>query len=316
MGWSGLAVILAALAGPPGFTQEPGKTITNSIGMRLTLIPAGEFLMGAPDDDKEALPRERPQHRVRITQPFYLGVTEVTRGQFRRFVDETGYRTEAEKDGKGGWGSSEEARKRAGGRQPKFEQSPRYTWQDPSFEQTDEHPVVNVSWNDAVAFAAWLSRKEGKTYRLPTEAEWEYACRAGTTTRYYCGDDPEGLPAVGNIADGTAKAKYPDWPGTTAARDGYLDTAPVGKFQPNRFGLYDMHGNVFEWCSDGFADDYYKRSPVDDPPGATGAPMRVMRGAAWAIEPPHCRSAWRSRHEPEFRFNTVGFRLARVQSPR
>ena len=90
MGWSGLAVILAALAGSHGFAQEPSKTITNSIGMRLTLIPAGEFLMGAPDDDKEALPRERPQHRVRITQPFYLGVTEVTRGQFRRFVDEAG----------------------------------------------------------------------------------------------------------------------------------------------------------------------------------------------------------------------------------
>ena len=103
MGWSGLAVILAALAGSAGFTQEPGKTITNSIGMRLTLIPAGEFLMGSRDDDKEAFAQEKPQHRVRITQPFYLGVTEVTRGQFRRFVDETDYQTDAEKDGKGGW---------------------------------------------------------------------------------------------------------------------------------------------------------------------------------------------------------------------
>jgi formylglycine-generating enzyme required for sulfatase activity len=316
MGWSGLAVILAALVGAPGFAQEPGKTITNSIGMRLTLIPAGEFLMGSPDDEKEARDREKPQHRVRITQPFYLGVTEVTRGQFRRFVDETDYQTEAEKDGKGGWGWSEEAKKRAGPRQPRFEQNPRYTWQNPGFEQTDEHPVVNVSWNDAVAFAAWLSRKEGKTYRLPTEAEWEYACRAGTTTRYSCGDDPEGLAAVGNIADGTVKAKYPDWPGTIAARDGYIYTAPAGKFQPNRFGLYDMHGNVFEWCSDGFADEYYKQSPVDDPPGAAGAALRVLRGGGWALEPPGCRSAWRSRHEPEFRSSTVGFRLARVQSPR
>ena len=114
---------------------------------------------------------------MRITRPFYLGVTEVTRGQFRRFVDDAGYQTEAEKDGKGGCGWNEETKK--------FEQNPRYTWQNPGFEQTDEHPVVNVSWNDAQAFIGWLSRKEGKTYRLPTEAEWEYACRAGTTTRYF-----------------------------------------------------------------------------------------------------------------------------------
>jgi formylglycine-generating enzyme required for sulfatase activity len=245
---------------------------------------------------------------VRITQPFYLGVTEVTRGQFRRFVDETDYQTDAEKDGKGGWGWNEEAKK--------FEQNPRYTRQNPGFEQTDEHPVVNVSWNDAVAFAAWLSRKEGKTDRLPTESEWEYACRAGTTTRYSCGDDPEGLAAVGNIADGTGKAKYPDWTGAIAARDGYIYTAPVGQFQPNRFGLYDMHGNVFEWCSDAGADEYYKQSPVDDPPGAAGAALRVLRGGGWILEPPYCRSAFRSRHAPEFRFSTLGFRLARVQSPR
>ena len=146
------------------------------------------------------------------------------------FVDETGYQTEAEKDGKGGWGWNEETRD--------LEQNPRYTWRSPGFEQTDEHPVVNVSWNDALAFIAWLTRKEGRSYRLPTEAEWEYACRAGTTTRYSCGDDPESLAAVGNIADGTLKARYPEL-GTIRARDGYIYTAPVGRFQPNAFGLYD-----------------------------------------------------------------------------
>ena len=114
--------------------------------------------MGSPEDDKDAQDNEKPQHRVRITRPFYLGVHEVTRGQFRRFVDEAGYQTEAEKDGKGGYGWNEDAKK--------FEQNPSYTWRKPGFEQTDEHPVVNVSWNDAVAFAEWLSRKEGKTYRL------------------------------------------------------------------------------------------------------------------------------------------------------
>ena len=175
--------------------------------------------------------------------------------------------------------------------------------------------MVNVSWNDAVAFADWLSRKEGVTYRLPTEAEWEYACRAGTTTRYSSGDDPEGLAAVANIADGTAKAKYPDWT-TIAAQDGFVYTAPVGRYNPNAWGLFDMHGNVWEWCSDGYAADYYKRSPVDDPPGPDGASYRVIRGGGWNIEPRYARSANRDGSAPGDRDSDLGFRLARVQSVR
>ena len=143
--------------------------------MKLVLIPAGEFLMGSPDSDKDAEDDEKPQHRVRITRPFYLGAHEVTRGQFRRFVDETGYRTEAEKNDAGGLGYDAQSKK--------LKQDRKFNWLNPGFEQTDEHPVVNVSWNDSVAFAEWLSRKEGRTYRLPTEAEWEYACRAGTKTQ-------------------------------------------------------------------------------------------------------------------------------------
>ena len=178
--------------------------------MRLALIPAGEFLMGSDESDTDAYDDEfvdkaagkMQKHRVRITRPFYLGVTEVTRGQFRRFVDEAGYQTEAEKRARGAMVGTR--RRRSSSRIPKF------TWQNAGFEQTDDHPVVNVSWNDAQAFVAWLSRKEGKTYRLPTEAEWEYACRAGTTTRYFFGDDPEGMAAFGNIADGTSKEKYPN----------------------------------------------------------------------------------------------------------
>ena len=117
--------------------------------------------------------------------------------------------------------------------------------------------MVNVSWNDAVAFCKWLSKKEGKTYRLPTEAEWEYACRAGTTTRYYSGDDPETLAKVGNVADAAFKAKFPDWEYTIKANDGYVFTAPVGKFKPNAFGLYDMHGNAWQWCADWYGEEYY-----------------------------------------------------------
>jgi formylglycine-generating enzyme required for sulfatase activity len=291
-------------------SPPPPREWTNSIGIKFVLIPAGTFYMGSPESDTQAGPDEKPQHQVRITQPFYLGVHEVTRGQFRRFVDEAGYQTQAEKDGKGGLGWNEDAKKP--------EKNPRYTWQNPGFEQTDDHPVVNVSWNDAVAFATWLSRKEGNTYRLPTEAEWEYACRAGTKTHYSCGDDPEGLAAVGNIADGTSKAKYPDraWAIGIAARDGYIHTAPVGRFQPNQFGLYDMHGNVWEWCSDGYAADYYWQSPGDDPQGAAGAAPRVHRGGSWSSNTRDCRSAYRDKIAPGYRSSGVGFRLARVQSSR
>jgi formylglycine-generating enzyme required for sulfatase activity len=224
----------------------PTRQITNSIGMKLTPIPAGEFLMGSDESDEDAIDAEfldkaagkKQKHRVRITRPFYLGVTEVTRGQFRRFVDEASYQTEAEKDGRGGYGWDEKTEK--------VEANPKFTWRNAGFEQTDHHPVVNVSWNDAQAFIAWLSRKEGKSYRLPTEAEWEYACRAGTTTRFSFGDDQEGLAAFGNIADATAKEKYPKWTWALAGRDGYVYTAPVGRYNPNAWGLFDMHGNVWE----------------------------------------------------------------------
>ena len=116
--------------------------------------------------------------------------------------------------------------------------------------------MVNVSWNDAMAFCKWLSQKEGKTYRLPTEAEWEYACRAGTTTRYYSGDDPETLAKVANVADAAAKAKLTRWMGTTKASDGYVFTSPVGQFKPNTFSLCDMHGNAWQWCADWYDEDY------------------------------------------------------------
>jgi formylglycine-generating enzyme required for sulfatase activity len=312
---------LLALGDPatrPARPQESDrgkKVLTNSIGVQLVLIPSGEFLMGSADGDKDARDDEHPQHRVRITRPFYQGATEVTCGQFRRFVDEAGYRTEAEKDGKGGWGWNEAA--------ARSERDPKYTWLNAGFEQTHEHPVVHVSWNDAVAFCQWLSRKEGVTYRLPTEAEWEYACRAGTSTKYCNGDDPEGLAAVGNIADGTAKARYPNWTSPAiraragipiAAQDGYIYTAPVGRYNPNAWGLFDMHGNVWEWCSDGYAAEYYQHSPVDDPQGADGAPSRVDRGGGWYNGPRHARSAARVRDAPGDRLCLLGFRLARVQS--
>jgi formylglycine-generating enzyme required for sulfatase activity/serine/threonine protein kinase len=287
------------------------KEITNSIGMKLVLIPAGEFLMGSPDSDKDAQGGENPQHRVRITRPFYLGATEVTVGQFRRVVETAGYQTEAEKDGKGGrrWNAAKGS----------WEDGPQYTWRNPGFAQTDEHPVVMVSWNDALAYCNLLNDREGSKrydgYRLPTEAEWEYACRAGTTSRYVSGDDPETLALVGNIGDGTLRVQYPNWQWPTiAARDGFIHTAPVRQFRPNAFNLYDMHGNVWEWCQDGYDKNYYGQSPGADPAGPLGAADRVIRGGGWGINPQGCRSAYRSRHAPDARYESVGFRVARVQS--
>ena len=159
------------------------KALTNWIGMRLTLIPADEFLTGSDESDPAAYDNEflhkaagkKQKHRVRITRPFYLGVTEVTRGQFRRFVEEAGYQTEAQKDGKGGWGWNDATKQ--------LEQNPKFTWRNPGFEQTDDHPVVNVSWNDAQAFIDWLSRKEGRSTSCPPRRTGCSGAGAGSASR-------------------------------------------------------------------------------------------------------------------------------------
>ncbi len=228
-----------------GTAEEPKTTggtnqVTNSIGMKLTLVPSGEFMMGSKESAAEtaaffdktygrifadpnaftadACKPEHPYHRVRITRPFYLGTYHVTRGQFRQFVKDSGYTTDAEKHKNDmTWAFNPETRD--------FDIKEGYSWRNVGFEQTDEHPVVCVSWNDAVAFCKWLSRKEGKTYRLPTEAEWEHACRAGTTTRYYSGDDPETLAKVSNIADAALKGKFPK-ANAIKASDGYVFLSP------------------------------------------------------------------------------------------
>ena len=236
-----------------------------------------------------------------------MGAYHVTRGQFRQFVVSSGYKTDAEtgveiRKGAEVWDSSK--------KEPAWREN--CSWNAAGFEQTDDHPVVNVSWNDAVEFCKWLSRKEGKAYRLPTEAEWEYACRAGTTTRYWCGDDPEKLAEVANTADATAKAKLPELAKSAIKNsDGYVFTAPVGSFQPNRFGLYDMHGNAWQWCSDRYDPAYYAASGTNDPRGAKAGGSRVFRGGSWLDWACYCRSAMRGKNPPFYRTNTVGFRIVR-----
>jgi formylglycine-generating enzyme required for sulfatase activity len=291
------------------------KEIVNSVGMKLLPIPAGRFTMGSPGDEEGRYDNEGPQHEVEITRPFYLGRYEVTRGQFRRFVEDTGYSTDAERDGEGG---GYDAEKRVF-----FDPKAGYSWRDPGFAQTDEHPVVNVSWNDAQAFCEWLSRKEGKTYRLPTEAEWEYGCRANTRTRFHSGDEAGGLRRVANIADLSLQAQWDyqgvqnrhfqrllsEWFEAVTWDDGYPFTAPVGRFQPNGFGLYDMHGNVWEWCADWYDKDYYNDSPARDPRGPSAGSYRVARGGSILSVPRRCRAAIRGRYGPAYRNQIIGCRF-------
>jgi len=257
------------------YLKAPAEII-NAIGMKLVLIPPGEFTMGSPDSDPKAQAGEIPEHRVRITKPFYFGAYEVTVGQFTKFARETGYQTEQEKREKRG-----------------------RNWRVAVPGQSDNHPVVVVTWNDAVAFSGWLSRREKSTYRLPTEAEWEYACRAGTTTRWSFGDDASQL---GDYA----------W---YDANTNWQRPHPVGEKKPNAWGLFDMHGNVEEWSADWDRLDYYASSPVDNPAGPDQGTRRIARGGSFYYGLVDTRSAWRDRTRPDNCGVMAGFRLARTNVP-
>jgi formylglycine-generating enzyme required for sulfatase activity len=236
---------------------------------------------------------------VTLSKPFYLGARTVTRAEFRRFVEGTGYVTDAESDHQGGnrWDVA------TGG----WKKDPGLSWRSPGFEQADDHPVVLVSWNDATKYAEWLGKKDGHKYRLPTEAEWEYACRAGTRTQFFFGDDGSDMARFGNAADASfRRATGRKW--GIKADDGYGFTAPVSHFQANRFGLYDMHGNVWQWCADRLGD--YPPTRVTDPAGPSGNGIRVLRGGSWFSDPPIARSAHRYGYAENGRLGDAGFRLA------
>ena len=274
---------------------------TNSIGMKLRLIPAGKFMMGSSKEEidfwlkqkhdgwyKDLLLSERPQHEVEITQPFYMGQTDVTVGQFRQFVKATGYMTQAEREGGAVRGFPN------GG----FNDVANTDWLNPGFAQTDDHPVVCVSWNDAVEFCQWLSKQEGKTYRLPTEAEWEYSCRAGSRGRWSFGDDEGELWDYARVGGNSQNHSW-----------------PVAGLKANAWGLYDMHGNVQQWCQDLFDPNYYKTSPPKDPPGPAAGDERVIRGGLWLWGADVSRSAMRNKTNPAGRANFCGFRVVLVVSP-
>jgi formylglycine-generating enzyme required for sulfatase activity len=288
--------------GPPSNATLPPSGV-NTIGMHLVGIPAGKFEMGSPDDEEGRLSNETLRE-VQITQAFYMGAHEVTVGQFRQFVEATGYKSTVEATGLGanGWNADKK----------EVEHGTQYNWKNPGFPQTDNHPVVLVSWNDAKAFCDWLSQKEGRVYRLPTEAEWEYACRAGTNTRYYSGDEPESLATYGNISDQSALKLFPWWAALSVS-DGNVFPTAVGSYKPNAWGLYDMHGNALEWCADWYWE--YSKNDVIDPKGPNISSKKVTRGGSWVDFPMQCRCASRYPFAPNEATFSLGFRVV-LENPK
>lgn len=278
--------------------------ILKELGISLVRIESGRFQMGSADPARFGgfSQSEGPQHSVVISQDLLVARHEVTVGQFQKFVSHTDYVTEAEQTGNGCNGldvaSGNVVRKSA------------CVWSSPGFRQTDDHPVVCVSWNDAMAFCQWLTSKTGQTFRLPTEAEWEYCCRAGSDRMFATGDDANSLGRIANCGDLSLKALCRSLTSTAEWDDSYPFPAPVGSFQANTFGIYDMHGNVGEWCLDWFDADYFARSPEVDPRGPEQADTwRVVRGGSWYNSPVSCRSSGRHDGVPTEASTTNGFRV-------
>jgi formylglycine-generating enzyme required for sulfatase activity len=244
----------------PARAQAP-KEITNSIGMKLVLIPKGTFMMGSPESEQGRNENEN-QHEVTISKDYYLGVYEVTQAQYEKVI----------------------------GKNPSLYQGAIVG------NENADLPVENVSWHDAVEFCKKLSdlpeeKKAGRVYRLPTEAQWEYACRAGSKTAYSFDDEEGLLPEYGWFSSNSSDR-----------------THTVGLLDPNAWGLYDMHGNVWEWCSDRHGE--YPKSAVSDPSGPKVGSIRVIRGGCWINGAANCRSAFRGRITSDVRDFHLGFRLA------
>jgi formylglycine-generating enzyme required for sulfatase activity len=288
------AVFATSLSSAEAVMAQSEKEITNSIGMKLVLIPKGTFQMGSPIEEEGADDDEK-QHQVTISKDYYLGATEVTQGQYEQVM---------------GINLS--------------------NVQKPVIRKSDSsmYPVERVSWKDAVEFCKRLSalpeeKQAGRVYRLPTEAEWEYACRAGSKTAYGFGASSKSLGDYAWFGNNSG-SKELDSDALLAKMktnpQEYLDTLlsacathPVGEKKPNAWGLYDMHGNVKEWCSDWYGD--YPKGAVNDPTGSKVGLFRVFRGGSWtSVEAAYCRSAFRLSYVPSLRDYDVGFRVA-LNSP-
>jgi formylglycine-generating enzyme required for sulfatase activity len=277
------------------YTEDGGV----GLGLPMVWVKPDSFRMGSPDSEAGRGDDEGPVHDVEL-DGFWLGKTEITVGQFRQFVNSTGWKTDAEKSGKSyGFDSSGSWGEQSG-----------LSWRNAGFAQGDDHPVVHVSWTDAKGFCDWLSGKTvapGRSYRLPTEAQWEYACRAGGATPFSFGEtistdqaNYDGNYTYGNGAKGVYRKK----------------TTPVGSFSAfaNAFGFYDMHGNVWEWCSDRYDGKFYGTSAARsrNPENTVEGSGRVGRGGGWFYDPQYCRSAYRSGLTPGISGVNLGFRVLAV----
>ena len=303
----------------PAVIQD--RLVDDKLGPKMILIPKGEFLMGSPRAEYGRYEDEGPQFKVRLDEPFYMAMTPVTVNQFRAFIQSSGYQTVAEKEQWSEWRNPDTG---------EWEGKPDLNWRHNHRSELngDDYPVVHVSWHDAKAYAEWLSNITRKTYRLPSEAEMEYANRAGTTTAYWWGNDapPE------KVANLKGEHDIPEndltWYPTPEERqyayaqgytpflfegygDGYWGLSPVASFQPNPFGLYDTAGNVWEWTEDCWNGSYHG-APQDGSPRLEGAcDYRVVRGGSYYCFPRHVRSANRWRQAPHNRAMYIGFRVVR-----
>jgi formylglycine-generating enzyme required for sulfatase activity len=285
---------------------------TNRIGMEFVLIPPGQFEMGSSADEPghNSGGYDETRHAVTLTRPFYLAKSETTVGQYRKFVEAEKYVTDIEKTG-GGNAHDEKA---------VWKHRPGTQWRKPGFagpfELLDTHPVVHVSHNDARAFCRWLQESaspDAGKYDLPTEAQWEWACRAGCDDRFWWGPDEDTTGKVANVGDRALKKVHPDWPRTIMAMDdGHAFLAPVGSYRPNAFGLHDMLGNVWEFCSTRYGP--YGKEPVTDPGDLDPKRGFVVRGGGWSNIAADVRCASRNADPPDFGHSNLGFRVA-IQVP-
>ncbi len=297
-------------------SAELPEDYLSAAGIEFRLIKPGSFMMGnvlTPEEIHAKYPggklewyRDAPRHKVTLTKPFYMAKYETTVAEFKRFVDATGYKTTAEREGNarglkkdGSWGDIDGL-----------------NWRNPGFEQASDHPVVCVSWDDAQKYIEWLNENAEYSeelgfkpvYRLPTEAEWEYACRAGSKTEFFWGsNEPEDGEGYLNAADESGTPNGMKWNSCFPFNDGYVATSPVGSFKPNAWGLCDMAGNALEWCADWYGS--YDATSQIDPKGPKSGSLRVLRGGSWYSVARLCRSASRNSIDPAFRRNSYGFRL-------
>jgi formylglycine-generating enzyme required for sulfatase activity len=257
------AVVVIPTRTAPRPLEQPIKAFTNSIGMKLVRIEPGKFMMGSHQYEAE-LP-----HEVKISKPFYMGAYPVRQAEYEIIMEST----------------------------PSWFSSCRGGRDEVIGIDTSRFPVETVSWNEAVAFCEKLSerateKKAGRSYRLPTEAEWEYGCRAGTKTKYHSGKEEDHLKEVA-------------WYDANSGER----THPVGEKKPNAWGLYDMHGNVYQWCSDWYGENFYLNGHTNNPAGPKHGTCRVVRGGCWAHFSLDCRAANRGSREPSYRSSYIGFRV-------